>query len=279
MVKLKNMTKDAVTDEQLEDIIFVTRNIYGFDFDGYSRASLKRRINRIMVLKRLDFFDLRSTLTNNKDFFHDFLNEVTVNVTEMFRDPKFFKSVKEHVIPYLSSYQHIKVWNAGCSTGEELYSFAILFEEQGLYNRSFFYGTDINHKVLETAKEGIYDLQKMKQYSENYLALGGGKSLANYYVAQYDAASISRQLKKNVLFSMHNLVSDGPFNEFQVISCRNVLIYFNPELQRSVINLFYESLANFGFLCLGGKETIRDPQLAKKFKAVDKKNNIYQKIN
>ncbi|WP_343531380.1 protein-glutamate O-methyltransferase CheR [Pedobacter sp.] len=273
------MTKDAITDEQLEDIIFVTRNIYGFDFDGYSRASLKRRINRIMVLKRLDFFDLRSTLTNNKDFFHDFLNEVTVNVTEMFRDPKFFKSVKEQVIPYLSSYQHIKVWNAGCSTGEELYSFAILFEEQGLYKRSFFYGTDINHKVLEIAKEGIYDLQKMKQYSENYLALGGGKSLANYYVAQYDAASISRQLKKNVLFSMHNLVSDGPFNEFQIISCRNVLIYFNPELQRSVINLFYESLANFGFLCLGGKETIRDPQLAKKFKAVDKKNNIYQKIN
>lgn len=279
MVKLKNMTKDAITDEQLEDIIFVTRNIYGFDFDGYSRASLKRRINRIMVLKRLDFFDLRSTLTNNNDFFHDFLNEITVNVTEMFRDPKFFKSVKEHVIPYLNTYQHIKVWNAGCSTGEELYSFAILFEEQGLYKRSFFYGTDINHKVLETAKEGIYDLQKMKQYSENYLALGGGKSLSNYYVAQYDAASISRHLKKNVLFSMHNLVSDGPFNEFQVISCRNVLIYFNPELQRSVINLFYKSLANFGFLCLGGKETIRDPQLAKKFKAVDKKNNIYQKIN
>jgi chemotaxis protein methyltransferase CheR len=273
------MTHEVITDEQVEDIIVVAKNIYGFDFGGYSRASLKRRLNRIMVLKRLGYFDLRNTLINNENFFHDFLNEITVNVTEMFRDPKFFKSIKDNVLPYLSSYPHIKVWNAGCSTGEELYSFAILFEEYGLYNRSFFYGTDINHKVIETAKEGIYDLQKMKQYSENYLAVDGGKSLANHYVAQYDAASIVRNLKKNVLFSMHNLVSDGPFNEFQVISCRNVLIYFNPQLQNSVINLFYESLANFGFLCLGGKETIRDQRLAKKFKAVDKKNNIYQKIN
>lgn len=271
--------KDVITDEQVEDIVVVVRNIYGFDFDGYSRASLKRRLNRIMLLKRLDYFNLRNLLINQSDIFHSFLDEITVNVTEMFRDPKFFKSLADNVIPYLATFPHIKIWNAGCSTGEELYSFAILFEEQGLYDRCFFYGTDINQKVLETAKAGIYELQNMKQYSENYLAIGTGKSLANHYLAQYDAASISRQLKKNVLFSMHNLVSDGPFNEFQVISCRNVLIYFNPELQRKVINLFYESLANFGFLCLGGKETIRDPLLAKKFKAVDKKNNIYQKIN
>lgn len=271
--------KEIITDDQVEEVIIITKNIYGFDFDGYSRASLKRRINRIMLLKRLDFFDLLSTLTNDQNFFHDFLNEVTVNVTEMFRDPKFFISLRANVLPYLSTYQHIKVWNAGCSTGEELYSFAILFEEAELYKRSFFYGTDINHKVLETAKEGIYDLQKMKLYSENYHAIEGVKSLANYYTAQYDAASILRTLKKNVLFSMHNLVSDGPFNEFQVISCRNVLIYFNPTLQNTVINLFYNSLAMFGFLCLGGKEAIRDVQLAKKFKVVDKKNNIYQKIS
>ena len=268
-----------ITDEQVEELILVTRNIYGFDFEGYSRASLKRRLSRIMTLKSLDFFDLKSVLTNSPDFFHEFLNEVTVNVTEMFRDPHFFKSIKENVLPYLGTYPHIKIWNAGCSTGEELYSFAILFQELGLYNRSFFYGTDINHKVLEIARDGIYELQKMKQYSENYHAIDGGKSLANYYTAKYDAASISRQLKKNVLFSMHNLVSDGPFNEFQVISCRNVLIYFNPELQKKVINLFYNSLANFGFLCLGAKETIRDQQIAKRFKAIDKKNNIYQKIS
>lgn len=268
-----------ISDEQVEEIIFITRNVYGFDFEGYSKASLKRRLGRIMVLKRLDFFDLKSTLMNKPNFFHDFLNEITVNVTEMFRDPLFYKSLQANVIPYLKSYPHIKVWSAGCSTGEELYSFAILFEELGLYNRSFFYGTDINHKVLEIAKNGIYDLQKIKQYTENFHAITGSKSFSNYYTAAYDAASIVRSLKKNMLFSMHNLVSDGPFNEFQVISCRNVLIYFNPSLQNKVIELFYNSLANFGFLCLGGKETIRDTALAKKFKVVDKKNNIYQKIS
>jgi chemotaxis protein methyltransferase CheR len=273
------MMKDVITDEQVEEIVTMTKNLYGFDFDGYSRASLKRRLNRIMLLKKYEYFDLRDTLTNKPGYFNEFLNEITVNVTEMFRDPKFFMSLKQNVIPYLSTFPHIKIWNAGCSTGEELYSFAILFEELGLYNRSFFYGTDINNKVLEIAKDGIYDLQKMKQYSENYNAMEGTKSFSNYYTAQYDAASISRMLKKNVLFSMHNLVSDGPFNEFQVISCRNVLIYFSPELQKKVINLFYNSLATFGFLCLGGKETIRDNQIAKKFKIVDKKNNIYQKIN
>ncbi len=273
------MIKELISDEQVEEIIVMTRSLYGFDFDGYSRASLKRRLNRIMVLKKYEYFDLRNILTNSPDFFNEFLNEITVNVTEMFRDPKFFISLKQNVIPYLSTFPRIKIWNAGCSTGEELYSFAILFEELGLYDRSFFYGTDINHKVLEAAKEGIYDLQKMKQYSENYKAIEGSKSFSHYYTAQYDAASIVRNLKKNVLFSMHNLVSDAPFNEFHVISCRNVLIYFNPELQKHVINLFYNSLAMFGFLCLGGKETIRDNQIAKKFKIVDKKNNIYQKIN
>ncbi len=203
--------------------------------------------------------------------------EVTVNVTEMFRDPPFYKSVATHVIPYLRSYQRIKVWNAGCSTGEELYSFAILFSEQNLYERSFFYGTDINADVLEFAKNGIYDLQKMKQYSENYQKTGALHTLADYYTAQYGAASINHSLKKNMLFSAHNLASDGVFNEFQLISCRNVLIYFNTTLQKKVIELFYNSLANFGFLCLGSKETLRSTEIGR-FRIVDKKNNIYQKI-
>ena len=271
-------TNGDITDEQVNEVVLMIKNLHGFDFGGYSRASLRRRISRVMVINKMDFFTLQDTLTNNSDFFHDFLNEVTVNVTEMFRDMDFFKSLKNKVIPYLDTYQSIKVWSAGCATGEELYSLAILFQELGLYNRSFFYGTDVNHNVLEIAKEGIYDLHKLKLYSENYHAIGGGKSLANYYTAQYGAASIERSLKKNVLFSMHNLVSDGPFNEFQLICCRNVLIYFNTELQKKVIDLFYSSLAPFGFLCLGAKETIRDEQLNKKFKVIDKKYNIYQKI-
>jgi len=230
-----------------------------------------------MHLQKLSLFDLRTLLTNDQDYFESFLIEITVNVTEMFRDPLFYKSLALNVIPYLRSYQRIKVWNAGCSTGEELYSYAILFSEENLYDRSFFYGTDINNDVLSQARSGIYDLQKMKQNSENFQKTGTLKTLSDFYTAKYDAAIINHSLQKNVLFSVHNLASDGVFNEFQVISCRNVLIYFNPELQSKVIELFYNSLANFGFLCLGSKETLRSTEIGR-FKVIDKKNNIYQKI-
>ncbi len=284
MVKLKMMkmpvgeTSENISDEELNALIHLIQNLHGFDFNDYTKASLKRRVSRILYQEKITLFDLNNILTNDQSYFEHFIAEITVNVTEMFRDPSFYKSLRDQVIPYLCSYQYIKVWNAGCSTGEELYSFAILFEEQNLYSRSFFYGTDINAEVLAHAKEGIYDLQKMKIYSENYRALNNTNSLASYYTAKYNAASINRSLRKNVLFSTHNLVSDGPFNEFQIISCRNVLIYFNVELQHKVIKLFYDSLTNFGFLCLGSKETIRDADLLSKFKLIDKKNNIYQKI-
>ncbi|WP_285059090.1 CheR family methyltransferase [Pedobacter ginsengisoli] len=268
---------ETITYEQLSDLINLIRHTHGFDFSDYSAASLKRRVTRIMQLQKLDLLDLRTLLTNNADYFESFLIEVTVNVTEMFRDPSFYQSLTSHVIPYLRSYQRIKIWNAGCSTGEELYSFAILFSEENLYDRTFFYGTDINNDVLEYAKNGIYALEKMKQYSENYHKTGTHHTLSDYYTAKYDAAKINRSLKKNVLFSVHNLASDGVFNEFQVISCRNVLIYFNTDLQNRVIDLFYNSLANFGFLCLGSKETLRYNEIGR-FKIVDKKNNIYQKI-
>ncbi len=268
---------DTLTFEELAELVNLIKNIHDFDFSNYSPASLKRRVTRIMQLQKLTLFDLRMLLTNDAGYFESFLIEITVNVTEMFRDPLFFSSVREHILPYLKSYQRIKVWNAGCSTGEELYSFAILFQEEQLYDRSFFYGTDINSEVLEVAKNGIYDLQKMKQYAENYQKTGTTHTLSDYYTAKYDAVSINHSLKKNVLFSVHNLASDGMFNEFQVISCRNVLIYFDAELQKKVIALFYNSLANFGFLCLGSKESLRSTEIGR-FRIVDKKNNIYQKI-
>jgi chemotaxis protein methyltransferase CheR len=274
---MSNINQEAITYDELKSLVDLIRNIHGFDFGDYSSASLKRRVTRIMHLQKLSLFDLRTLLTNDSDYFESFLKEVTVNVTEMFRDPLFYKSLSENVIPYLKSYQRIKVWNAGCSTGEELYSYAILFSEEKIYDRSFFYGTDINSNVLETAKAGIYDLQKMKLNSENFQKSGFVRTLSDYYTAKYDAAIINSELKKNVLFSVHNLASDGVFNEFQIISCRNVLIYFNPELQKKVIELFYHSLANFGFLCLGSKETLRSTELGR-FKVVDKKHNIYQKI-
>ena len=267
----------TISYPEMTELLDLIRHIHGFDFGSYTQASLKRRITRIMQLQHLTVFDLRTLLTNDAEYFESFLIEVTVNVTEMFRDPEFYKSVKDNVLPYLKSYQRIKVWNAGCSTGEELYSFAILMAEEHLYDRSFLYGTDINSDVLEIAKNGIYDLQKMKLYAENYVKTGASHTLSDYYTAKYDAASISHSLKKNILFSVHNLASDTVFNEFQLISCRNVLIYFNEELQKKVIDLFYKSLANFGFLCLGSKETLRDSE-ADRFKVIDKKNNIYQKI-
>ena len=267
-----------ISFDELEGIISLVQNVYEFNFDGYSRASLKRRVSRIMQLKKISVYDLRSLLVNDPSFFDEFLLEITVNVTEMFRDPGFYRALREKVFPYLSSYPLIKTWNAGCSTGEELYSFAILLAEEKLYDRSFLYGTDINSKVIEFAKRGVYSLKNMKQYSENYIASGAMRTLANYYVARYDAASIQHQLKKNILFSVHNLVSDGVFNEFQIVSCRNVLIYFNTELQDRVIELFYDSLCPLGFLCLGSKETLRNEKVANKFKVIDKVENIYQKI-
>jgi len=274
---MNNVNHEIINYDELASLVELIKNIHGFEFGHYSSASLKRRVTRIMHLQKLSLFDLRTLLTNDQDYFESFLIEVTVNVTEMFRDPLFYKSLAENVIPYLKSYQRIKVWNAGCSTGEELYSFSILFSEQNIYDRSFFYGTDINSDVLEIAKTGIYDLQKMKQNSENFQKSGSTHTLSDYYTAKYDAAIINNELKKNVLFSVHNLASDGVFNEFQLISCRNVLIYFNPELQMKVIELFYNSLANFGFLCLGSKETLRSSEIGR-FKVIDKKNNIYQKI-
>ena len=278
MNKQHKYEDETITSEELDRLIMLIHNVHGFDFSNYSKASFKRQVTKLMRSEQLDLFELIALLTNDAHYFEHFIIKVTVNVTEMFRDPKFYQSVKENILPYLNSYQHIKLWNAGCSTGEELYSFAILFAEEKLYDRSFFYGTDINSEVLEKAKSGIYSLNEMKKNSENYLATGAIHSLSKYYTAKYDAVSIKHSLKKNVLFSVHNLVSDGVFNEFQLISCRNVLIYFNENLQKTVLELFYNSLANFGFLCLGSKETIRDKEISKRFKIIDKKNNIYQKI-
>ncbi|HEY0668096.1 MAG TPA: protein-glutamate O-methyltransferase CheR [Sphingobacteriaceae bacterium] len=269
---------ECITFDQLEDIIYLVDHVHGFNFYDYSRASLKRRVTRVMNLKRLDLFELKNLLVNDEQFFEYFLKEITVNVTEMFRDPGFYKSLRENVLPYLASFQHIKIWNAGCSTGEEVYSYAILLKEQGLYERSLLYGTDINSDVLEHARNGVYDLRKMKLYTENYRESGAERSLVNYYTAQYDAACIHNELKSKTLFSIHNLVSDGVFNEFQLISCRNVLIYFTVNLQQKVMQLFYDSLQPLGFLCLGSKERLRNESVAERFKLIDKKFNIYQKI-
>ena len=277
MKNTRDLTTETITYEELAELTNLIKKIYGFDFGLYTGASLKRRVSRVIQLQRISLGELRTLLTNSPAYFESFLSEITVNVTEMFRDPSYYKALRNDIIPYLSSYPKLNAWVAGCSTGEELYSLAILFKEAGIYDRTFCYGTDINQEVLSIAKEGIYDLKKMKIYSENFFNSGARRSLSDYYTAKFDAALIDQSLKQNVLFSTHNLASDGVFNEFQLICCRNVLIYFNTELQQRAIDLFYDSLANFGFLCLGSKETLRHGEL-QRFKIVDRKNNIYQKI-
>lgn len=274
-----DVSSPILTTDQLNELITLVKGVYDFDFSGYAKASLKRRVSRLLLFKHFDFYDLKQALTNNPAFFREFLNEITVNVTEMFRDPSFYKALNAIVIPYLSSFPHIKVWSAGCASGEEVYSLAILMDKNGLRNRSLIYGTDINSLMLKRAASGIYNFRNAKIYAGNYQSAGLTGSLTEYFTTKYDAAAIRNELKKNTFFARHNLISDAAFNEFQLICCRNVFIYFDAGLQEKILGLFYESLCPLGFLCLGSKENIRSEVFKGKFKKVDAKENIYQKIS
>jgi chemotaxis protein methyltransferase CheR len=267
-----------ISQAQVFELIDIVKKVHGFDFAGYTKASLKRRLTRIMLLNKFEFYDLKHVLINDADFFQGFLEEITVNVTEMFRDPSFYKAVNAQVVPYLSTYQHAKIWSAGCSTGEEVYSMAILMKEAGLGKKSFIYGTDINTEVLREARKGIYSLRNIKSYAENYQYTGLKGSITDHFTILYDAASVHNELKQNTLFSVHNLVSDNVFNEFQMITCRNVFIYFETFLQERILELFYKSLCPLGYLCLGSKETIRSDAFKTRFKVINQKENIYQKV-
>lgn len=274
---MSDTSYDLAPDE-LAELIGLIKEVHGFDFSEYSKASLKRRISRVLMIKKLNFYELKLALINDPLFFNDFLEEITVNVTEMFRDPVFYKALNQDVIPYLATYQHIKVWSAGCSSGEEVYSLAIMLSQAGLQHKSFIYGTDINNNELKKARLGIYSFRNIKSYIENYQLSGMKGSLTDYFTTMYDAAAIHSELKTNTLFSVHNLLSDTVFNEFQLITCRNVFIYFETSLQEKILDLFYKSLCSHGFLCLGNKEAIRSDRFKKRFKPVNYKENIYQKI-
>lgn len=259
-----------VKDEEVEYLIKDVYEMYGYDFSEYSRASFKRRVNRICLIDRFtSFAELRYTVLNDPEYLKRFVEEITVNVTEMFRDPLFFKKLREKILPQLGTYPLIRIWVAGCSTGEEAYSMAILLKEANLYHKSLIYGTDLNPTVLETARAGVFPLQQMKLYSENYMLSGGKNDFSAYYTANYDSVQFDKSLKEKLILSTHNLVSDSSFNSFQLIICRNVLIYFDRELQERVFKLFDNSLENLGYLALGSKETIRFSKLDKIYHQVD----------
>jgi chemotaxis protein methyltransferase CheR len=267
-----------INDEQVEVLLSDLLEHHGYDFTGYSRASLKRRIIRLFSMdKAVSFAEFRYKIINDNSYFKRFVEQITVNVTEMFRDPSFFKTLRESILPALGTYPFIRIWLAGCSTGEEAYSISIILKELNLLHKSLIYATDLNPVVLEKASQGMFALSQMKQYSENYIASGGIKEFSSYYSANYSLAKFNDELKSKLIFSTHNLVSDHSFNEFQLILCRNVLIYFDRELQYQVLDLFNESLEELGYLALGTKETIDFSTIAKSFKRIPD-NKIWRKI-
>ena len=251
---------------------------YGFDFRQYSEAHIKRRIMNRMAMSELeDISQMPSKILNDKEFASKLLQDLSITVTEMFRDPGFYRSLRENVIPILKTYPFIKIWHAGCSTGEEAYSTAIIMQEEGLYDRTAIYATDFNQRALNSAKEGIFSNKLMKEYTANYQLSGGKESFSDYYTSNYDHVIMNQSLKKNIVWANHNLVTDSVFAEVHLILCRNVLIYFERELQNKTQKLFYGSLINGGILCLGAKEGLRFTDLYEKYIELDKKQRIFKK--
>lgn len=251
---------------------------YGYDFRHYSKAHLKRRVQyRLGISKLATVTELQQKVLWDREFFKEFLDDLSINVTEMFRDPDFFKSLRQNMIPKLRTYAYFKVWIAGCATGEEVYSFAILMHEEGLLDRCQIYATDFNQKVLKIAKEGVYQKADMEQYQRNYLLSGGQKSLADYYTSLYGSAMFHKDLSSRVVFADHNLVTDSVFADVNLILCRNVLIYFEKPLQEKVLGLFYESLVPSGILCLGTKESLKFSTYGPLFEELDAKQRIFKK--
>ena len=252
---------------------------YGFDFRAYAYASIRRRL-----WKRIEAEGLGTVTALADRVFHEpemmdrLLMDLSINVTAMFRDPLFYAAFRAQVVPLLRTYPFFRIWHAGCSTGEEVYSMAILLEEEGIADRARIYATDINEVVLQKAKTGIFPLERMQEYTENYIRAGGRRAFSEYYTAKYDGALFKPSLIQNVVFSQHNLVTDRSFAEVNVILCRNVLIYFDRSLQQRVHGLFYDSLATFGVLALGSKESLRLSKYEDCYEALDAKQKIYRKV-
>lgn len=273
------MRKTGITDNELQLLLASIKKVYGYDFTNYAQASLKRRVNIFFKTKFHGEYQLLYELVKyDPQVFASLLQTITVNVTEMFRDPLFYKTLREKVLPELASYPHIKIWHAGCSTGEEVYSMSIVLKEEGLYDKTRIYATDINSNVLESAQKGSFSLRNMKEYTQNYLASGGTEVFSSYYRVQKDMAVFDSSLKKNIVFALHNLVADQSFNEFNLIICRNVLIYFDRELQAKVIDLLHESLCTLCYLALGTKESLLFSNVKKFYEPVDPNLKIFKRI-
>ncbi|MGV8917023.1 MAG: CheR family methyltransferase [Pseudomonas sp.] len=272
------MLLEQNTDIELRLLIEAIYLRYSYDFRDYSGASVKRRVNH--ALRQFDcatISALQERVLHDPAAFLQLLQYLTIPVSEMFRDPSHFLAIREEVVPLLKTYPSIKVWVAGCSTGEEVYSIAILLREEGLLERTIIYATDINPSSLEKAKLGIYSLDSVRAYTENYQKAGGKRVFSDYYTAAYGNAIFDKTLRENVTFADHSLATDSVFSETQLIMCRNVLIYFNKKLQDRAFGLFHDSLSHRGFLALGSKETVDFSAHSGDFGAFVKQERIYRK--
>lgn len=265
-------------DAEIGQLLEVIYEKYDLDFRNYSQAHVKRRLCNRMSLSGIPTLkELRYKILDSQPFAALLLKDLSINVTEMFRDPEFYLFLRTHIIPTLRTYSFFKIWHAGCSTGQEVYSMAILLKEENLYERCLLYATDFNQEVLNQAQEGIYNDERIKEYTRAHQLSGGKSSLSDYYTSKYGRVIMENSLKKNIVWANHNLVTDQVFAEVNLIMCRNVLIYFNRDLQNKVHTLFYDSLAHGGFLCLGTRESLKQMAIYDKYTEADKINKIYTK--
>lgn len=252
---------------------------YGYDFRNYAFSSMRRRVFHRLQLEGFSTVSaLQDAILHDPDAFHRLLGDLVIPVTEMFRDPETFLAFREKIVPQLRRLPYLRIWHAGCSTGEEPYSMAILLHEEGLLDKTRIYGTDISEGALEQAKDGVMPIDRMQLYTQNYQASGGSQAFSDYYVSDHGLVMMKPFLRNDIVFARHNLVTDRSFNEFQVIFCRNVMIYFDTQLRDQVHQLFYDSLADGGFLVLGNKESISFTPMAERFEVVDEPNRIYRKV-
>jgi chemotaxis protein methyltransferase CheR len=272
------MTGDELIDLEIKLLMEGVYQVYGYDFREYAEASLRRRLMNWLSGSEFDSLSLaQSRLLRDRALFDTLLRGITVNVSEMFRDPDFFRTIREQLVPYLKTYPFVKIWHAGCATGEEAYSMAILLKEEGLKGRFRIYSTDINEDVIRKAREGIYPLQELQNFTRNYQHSGGTGSFSEYYTARYNHAILNPSLREHIVFAAHNLAVDADFGEMNLILCRNVMIYFKQTLKDRVLGLFDRSLIPGGFLCLGTKESLNQSHISGRYEALAPRMQIYRK--
>ncbi len=273
------MDRGEIRRIEIDLLLWAVLERYGHDFRKYSRSHIERRIEGFVVKEGVGAIShLAAEILHDEALFGRFLLELSITVSEMFRDPHAFMALREKVIPFLRSIPFIKIWVAGCATGEEAYTLAIVLKEEGLYDKATIFATDFNDEALQKAKEGIYEADRAKQFSVNYHQAGGKSSLADYYHSRYGSILIDQELRKNIRFANHNLATDSIFCEAHLIVCRNVMIYFGDDLKERTLKLFGDSLVSEGFLFVGSNEDLRSHASREHFESVDQKARIYKKL-